>query len=99
MGGGRKNSISMLEAIDRIGCMTGKKVARRCRYEEVREVRYVVGRMRRPLLTSSTMLGTGGPRGIDIATHRDYYCGGSYNTDRLSWTLNTFLPSSNPGRV
>jgi CDP-paratose 2-epimerase len=32
MGGGRENSISMLEAIDRIGGMTGKKLD--CRYVE-----------------------------------------------------------------
>ena len=28
-------------------------------------------------------------RRIALATHRDYYLGGSYDTDRLSWTLNT----------
>ena len=58
-----------------------------------------VGRMPRPLLTFNSMLGTSNPRDIALATHRDYYRGGSYNTDRLSWTLDTFLASSNPGRV
>ena len=45
------------------------------------------------------MLGTSNPREIALATHRDDYCGGSYNTDRLSRTLDTVLPSSNPGKV
>jgi SAM-dependent methyltransferase len=55
--------------------------------------------MPRPLLTFNTMLGTSNPREIALATHRDYHRGGSYNTDRLFWTLDTFLPSSNLGKV
>ncbi len=45
------------------------------------------------------MHGTRSPKDIALATHRDYYLGGSYDTDRLSWTLNTFLPPADPGKV
>lgn len=45
------------------------------------------------------MQGARSPREIALATHRDYYRGGGYDTDRLSWTLNTFLHSSTPGKI
>lgn len=45
------------------------------------------------------MNGTRSPREVALASHRDYYVDGSYDTDRLSWTLDTFLSSSNPGKV
>jgi SAM-dependent methyltransferase len=45
------------------------------------------------------MYGTRSPKEIALASHRDYYAGGSYDSDRLSWTLKTFLSSSNPGKV
>lgn len=51
------------------------------------------------LLTFSLMYGTRNPREIALATYRDYYHGGGYDTERLSWTLDAFLPSSNGGKV
>jgi hypothetical protein len=40
------------------------------------------------------MYGTRSPREIALATYRGYNHGGGYDTDRLSWTLDAFLPSS-----
>jgi SAM-dependent methyltransferase len=45
------------------------------------------------------MCGKRSPKEIALATHGDYYNGGGYETDRLSWTIDTFLSSSNPDRV
>lgn len=39
------------------------------------------------------------PREIALEAHRDYYSDGAYDDDRLSWTLNTFLPEKFHGRV
>lgn len=51
------------------------------------------------LLALKFMHETQSPKEIALATHRGYYLGGCYDTDRLSWTLDTFLPSSHLGKV
>jgi SAM-dependent methyltransferase len=39
------------------------------------------------------------PREIALSLHHDYYVAGGYAVDRLNWTLDTFLQSSNLGKV
>lgn len=39
------------------------------------------------------------PRQIALSAHRDYYADGSYDSDRITWTLDTFLPASKLRRV
>jgi len=38
-------------------------------------------------------------RAIALETHQNYYLSGSYNKDRLLWTVETFLPERAPGDV
>lgn len=51
------------------------------------------------LLTFNFMNGIRSPKEIALDTHRDYYRDGGYDTNRLSWTLDTFLSASTPGKV
>jgi SAM-dependent methyltransferase len=39
------------------------------------------------------------PREIALEAHRNYYEDGAYDTDRLRWTIEEFLPSGNSGKV
>lgn len=39
------------------------------------------------------------PRTVALTSHRDYYAAGSYADDRLKWTIETFLPDRQLGKV
>lgn len=39
------------------------------------------------------------PRTIAMATHREYYASGSYDIDRLNWTISNFVSVSAGGKV
>src|SRR5438045_9099232 len=39
------------------------------------------------------------PRGIALAAHRDYYAAGSYDDDRLTWTIHEFLSGAKPTKM
>ena len=39
------------------------------------------------------------PRGIALAAHRDYYAAGSYDDDRLTWTVHEFLSGAKPRKM
>jgi SAM-dependent methyltransferase len=39
------------------------------------------------------------PRALALAAHRDYYAEGSYEDDRLTWTINEFLAGTDSGKV
>jgi len=38
-------------------------------------------------------------REITLAAHHDYYEGGSYNDDRLAWTISEFLSARKPNKI
>lgn len=42
---------------------------------------------------------TAGPREIALQTHENYYAQGNFSADRLTWTLNTFLPPAGVGQA
>jgi|SRR5579884_249534 len=39
------------------------------------------------------------PRELALASHRDYYAAGGFDSDRLNWTLDTFLSSEKQEKV
>jgi SAM-dependent methyltransferase len=39
------------------------------------------------------------PRQIALAAHRDYYEAGTYNDDRLAWTIHEFLSDRKPRKI
>jgi len=39
------------------------------------------------------------PREIALSSHRDYYTQGTYDDDRLDWTIETFLSGTDLGKV
>jgi len=39
------------------------------------------------------------PRAIALAAHRNYYSSGSYDVDRLNWTVDEFISPCPPGKV
>jgi SAM-dependent methyltransferase len=39
------------------------------------------------------------PREIALSAHRDYYTQGTYDDDRLNWTIETFLSGTDLGKV
>jgi SAM-dependent methyltransferase len=39
------------------------------------------------------------PREIALSAHRDYYQAGSYDNDRLMWTINEFLSDRKPRKI
>lgn len=40
-----------------------------------------------------------GPREMALAAHKDYYSAGTYDDDRLEWTVSTFLSDIGPGKT